>query len=183
MRFYTEGALFPDSFSHFKKNKKMTRVLLFFTVLLGITTLTSCASMKQNAWLKEHHNQLVQAAASNASAEEKVDIMLTNYADLMEEGLRFVNPIKGAKHIQKYQEQNAATIEKIVANSNSWMNGLNDQQTVMLGFRVVKKPYIKRIIDLVPKFQRKYEQYKFVADMTGKVARGFGNVGGKLLGL
>lgn len=111
-----------------------------------------------------------------------MDILLTNYADLMEEGLRFVNPIKGAKHIQKYQNQNAEVIEKILGSSNTWMNGLNDQQTLMLGLRVVQKPYIKRFIDLVPKFQRKYEQYKFVADMTGKVAKGFGKVGGRLLG-
>lgn len=160
----------------------MHRLTPLFVAFLGITFLTSCASMKQNAWLKDHHNQLVQAATGSASAEEKVDVLLTNYADLMDEGLRFVNPIKGAKHIQKYQQQNAETIEKILGSSNTWMNGLSDQQTLMLGLRVVQKPYIKRFVDLVPKFQRKYEQYKFVADMTGKVAKGFGKVGGKLLG-
>jgi hypothetical protein len=160
----------------------MNRLPLLFIACLGMTFFTSCASMKQNAWLKDHHNQLLQAATGTASAEEKVDVLLTNYADLMEEGLRFVNPIKGAKHIQKYQNQNAEVIEKILGSSNDWMNGLNDQQTLMLGLRVVQKPYIKRFIDLVPKFQRKYEQYKFVADMTGKVAKGFGKVGGRLLG-
>lgn len=161
----------------------MTRSILLFTALLGILTLTSCASMKQNAWLKEHQNQLLQAAASNASAEEKVEILMNNYADLMEEGLRFVNPVKGAKHIQKYQAQNSATIEKIVGSSSSWVNNLNDQQRIMLGLRVVQKPYIKRFIELAPKFQRKYEQYRFIANMTSKVASGFGKIGGKVLGL
>ena len=160
----------------------MTRLTLLFSAFLGILTLTSCASIKQNAWLKEHQNQLMQAAASNASAEEKVEILMNNYADLMEEGLRFVNPVKGVKHIQKYQSQNNATIEKILSSSNSWVNGLGDQQKIMLGLRIAQKPYIRRFIDLAPKFQRKYEQYRFIADMTGKVAGGFGKIGGKLLG-
>jgi hypothetical protein len=160
----------------------MTRFTLVFSAFFSILFLTSCASAKQNAWLKTHRDQLATAAASTANAEEKVDILFTNYADLMEEGLRFTNPVKGVKHIQKYQSQNAAAIEKILGSSNSWMNGLSDQQTLMLGLRVIQKPYIRRFIDLAPKFQRKYEQYRFVAEMTGKVARGFGNVGGKLLG-
>ena len=160
----------------------MTRLSLVFTAVFGILTLSSCASFKQNAWLKEHQTQLLQAAASNASAEEKVEILMNNYADLMEEGLRFVNPVKGAKHIQKYQMQNNATIEKIVGDSNSWVTNLGDQQKLMLGLRIVQKPFIKRFIDLAPKFQRKYEQYRFIADMTGKVAGGFGKIGGKLLG-
>jgi hypothetical protein len=160
----------------------MTRPTILFCAFLGILTLTSCASMKQNAWLKEHQNQLLQAASSNASEEEKVAILMNNYADLMEEGLRFANPVKGVRHIQKYQAQNSATIEKILGNSNSWMNGLNDQQKIMLGLRIVQKPYIKRFIELAPKFQRKYEQYRFIADMTGKVAGGFGKIGGRLLG-
>jgi hypothetical protein len=177
---FTFGADIFTSFS--KKNKKMTRLSFMFTAFLGILTLSSCASFKQNAWLKEHQTQLLQAAASNASAEEKVEVLMNNYADLMEEGLRFVNPIKGAKHIQKYQAQNNGTIEKIVSDSNSWVSNLGDQQKIMLGLRIVQKPYIKRFIDLAPKFQRKYEQYRFVAEMTGKVAGGFGKIGGKLLG-
>jgi hypothetical protein len=161
----------------------MTRFTLLLSTFLGLISLTSCASIKQNAWLKDHQNQLVQAATSSVSAEEKVDVLMNNYADLMEEGLRFVNPLKGARHIQKYQSQNNATIEKILGDSNSWMNGLSDQQTLMLGLRVVQKPYIKRFIDLLPKFQRKYEQYRFVVDMTRKVGGGFGKIGGRLLGI
>ncbi len=165
-----------------KKNKKMTRFTLLFSAFFGLFFLSSCASFKQNAWLKEHQTQLLQAAASNATGEEKMAVLMNNYADLMEEGLRFVNPLKGVKHVQKYQEQNAATIEKIVGDSNNWMNGLSDQQRIMMGLGIIQKPYIKRFIDLAPKFHRKYEQYRFIAEMTGKVAGGFGKIGGKLLG-
>jgi hypothetical protein len=160
----------------------MTQFTRLFIAFLGILTLSSCASFKQNAWLKEHQSQLLQAAASNATGEEKMAVLMNNYADLMEEGLRFVNPLKGAKHIQKYQAQNQETIEKIVGDSNNWMNNLNDQQRIMLGIGMIQKPYIKRFIDLAPKFQRKYQQYRFIADMTGKVAGGFGKLGGRILG-
>jgi hypothetical protein len=160
----------------------MTRFTFLLLGCLGILSLSSCASFKQNAWLKEHQSQLLQAAASNATGEEKMAVLMNNYADLMEEGLRFVNPLKGVKHIQKYQTQNQETIEKIVGDSNNWMNNMSDQQRIMLGIGIIQKPYIKRFIDLAPKFQRKYQQYRFIADMTGKVAGGFGKLGGRILG-
>ena len=70
-----------------------------------------------------------------------------------------------------------------VGESGNWVSNLNTSEGVMFGLRVTKKPYLNKYIDLVPKFHRKYEQYKFVANMTSKIAGGFGKIGGKLLSL
>ena len=155
-----------------------------FPLILGVNILllSNCASFEQNRWLAAHRNELSNLAASNASAEQKVDGLLTNYTVLMDEGLRFVNPIKGVKYIEKFQSQNTPAIDQILGSSNAWLNNLSDGETVILGLRVVQKPYIGKVIDLVPKFHRKYEQYKFILNLTGKIAGGFGKLGAKVIG-
>ncbi len=155
--------------------KYVLHTLLLVSVLY---VASSCASMKQNAWLASHQKALSEAANSKTmKPEEKADILMSHYAQMMDEGLKFVNPVKGAKFITKYQEQNQASIEKIVGESQSWVGNLNTLQSVDLGLRVAKKPYVGQYIDLVPKFRRKYNQYKFVMEMTGKVIGAFGKVG------
>lgn len=161
----------------------MKQHTLLFALFVSLTFLQSCASAKQNAWLKAHRDSLSQFANGNMSAEEKVDGLLSDYVVLMDEGLKFVNPVKGVKYIKKYYTQNEGSMNKIVTNSNNWVNNMNDVQAVGLGIRVVKKPYIRSFIELLPKFKKKYETYKFILDMTGKVAGGFGKIGSKVIGL
>jgi hypothetical protein len=156
------------------------RTLLFS--FLTIVVFSNCAGIKQNKWLSAHRTELARLANSNMPTEEKVDGMMTAYAQLMDEGLRFANPIKGVKYIEKFRTQNEGSIDKILAESNTWMNGVNTQEGIMLGIRVAQKPYIKTFIDLAPRFKRKYETYKFIAQMTGKVAGGFGKIGSKVIG-
>ena len=154
-----------------------------FALLASLLFLQSCASAKQNAWLSTHRATLERLANSNIKPEEKADGMLTDYALLMDEGLQFVNPVKGVKYIKKYYTQNELSMNKIVGESNAWVNNLNDMQAIGLGVRVIQKPYIRSFIDLAPKFKKKYETYRFILDMTSKVAGGFGKIGSKAIGL
>lgn len=158
----------------------MNLISRLFLLSMAVLSLANCASFKQKKWLAAHHSELEQAAASRQTAEEKMEILLTNYVALMNEGLRFVNPVKGAKFIQKYERQNRAAIDQIVAESSKSVNGMTDLQKITLGARLLTKPWFRDFVELAPKFKRKYEQYKFVAEMTGKVAGGFGKVGSKV---
>ena len=161
----------------------MKQNTLLFLLFISLMFLQSCTSAKQNAWLKAHRNALNQLATGNMKSEEKVDGLLSDYVILMDEGLKFVNPVKGVKYIKKYHAQNEAAMNKIVTDSNSWINNMDDMQAVGLGIRVIQKPYIRSFIELVPKFKKKYETYKFILDMTGKVAGSFGKIGSKVIGL
>ena len=167
----------------FLKIKNMKQNALLFTLFISLIFLQSCASAKQNAWLKAHRTSLNQLANGNMKSEEKVDGLLSDYVVLMDEGLMFVNPVKGVKYIKKYHTQNETAMNKIVTDSNNWINNMDDMQAVGLGIRVIQKPYIRSFIELVPKFKKKYETYKFILDMTGKVAGGFGKIGSKVIGL
>ncbi|MCC6411345.1 MAG: hypothetical protein IT270_06780 [Saprospiraceae bacterium] len=129
----------------------------------------SCASWQQNRWLADHHNKLKQVASSKMSPEQKTDALIQDYIVFMNEGLQFADPTKGAKYVKKYHDQNDALIEQILRDTKQWQGKLNTSDKIALGIRTAQKPYLKDLIELGPKFKRKYQQYAFVVKMTDKV--------------
>ncbi len=161
------------------------RLFSIFLLLSGLVVVTQsgCAAFQQRKWLATHRNNLKRLEASNLSPEQKLDGLAQNYVLLMQEGLRFANPVKGAKYIQQYQDQNLGTIEKILQSTEKWQGSLNTVDAVALGIRTAKKPYIGDLVDLVPKFKQKYKQYAFIVKLTTKVTGGLTKFAGKTLGL
>ena len=157
-------------------------LLLLFSGLL-LVAQSGCAAWQQHKWLASHRNALKRLEASNLSAEQKLDGLVQNYVLLMQEGLRFVNPVKGAKYLQQYHDQNLGTIEKILHSTEKWQSGLNTMDALALGVRTAKKPYIGQLVDLVPKFKQKYKQYAFIVKLTGRITGGLTKFAGKALGL
>ena len=157
-------------------------IYLFFIGAIAFQSI-GCASLKQNKWLNNHRQNLQQLASSNLSAEQKLDGLVQNYVVLMNEGLSFVNPVKGAKYIQKYQDQNKDAMEKILKDTEKWQSGLNALDVVSLAARTAKKPYMGDLIKLVPKFKKKYNQYAFIVKMTGGITGGLTKFAGRALGL
>jgi hypothetical protein len=137
-------------------------------LLISLALLFSnCASMKQNRWLKNHHQYLTQLAASNQSAEQKLDGLLADYVAFMKEDLKFIDPRKGVKYVKKYHDQNQAAMSRILRESEQWQGKLNTVDKLALGVRMTQKPYLKDLIDLAPKFKSKYKQYAFAVKMAG----------------
>lgn len=146
---------------------------MFFKNLVFLASLvflnTSCASWQQNRWLADHHKNLKQVASGKMSSEQKADALIQDYIVFMNEGLQFTDPTKGAKYVQKYHDQNNALIEQILRETNQWQSKLNTTDKIALGLRTAQKTYLKDLIELGPKFKRKYQQYAFVVQMTDKV--------------
>ena len=157
-----------------------TKVGLIASCLL-LLLLTSCASMKQNRWLSAHQKELSRLANSNLPAEQKLDGLIQDYVKFMQEDLKFVDPVKGIKYVKKYHDQNRASMEKILRESEKWQGNLGTLDKVSLGVRTVQKPYIRNLIDLGPKFKRKYKQYAFALELASKVTGGLTKFAGKEL--
>lgn len=156
----------------------MKKLLLLLAPLLF---LNACASFKQNRWLSAHQQELSRLANSNLPAEQKLDGLIQDYVQFMQQDLKFVNPVKGVKYVQKYHDQNKDSMEKILRESGKWQGSLGTLDKVSLGVRTIQKPYIRDLIDLGPKFKRKYKQYAFVLDMTSKITSGLTKFTGKEL--
>ena len=154
--------------------------LLFFIGFLTIaTSFQSCGKYaKQLSW---HESELARAANSNMPANQKLDILLNSFVTLADESLRPINPKKGIKYIQKYNTANQKNIDKILADVDTWHQNMGEIETLTAGLSLVKKPYTKKFIDLVPKFRKKYRQYKIAMNLANKVTGGMKGFGGKLL--
>ncbi|MEO6758443.1 MAG: hypothetical protein ABIO24_03245 [Saprospiraceae bacterium] len=161
----------------------MSRITVLSAFLFFFLFSTGCASWKQHRWLNEHRQNLQRLASSNLSPEQKLDGMLADYVLFMQEDLKFVNPVKGVKYVQKYHDQNQAAMEKILQESEQWQSKLGTLDKVSLGVRVVQKPYLKDLIDLAPKFKRKYNQYAFAVKLATGITGGLTKFAGKSLGL
>ena len=143
--------------------------------------LSNCASFKQNRWLSAHQKELSRLANSNLPAEQKLDGLVQDYVKFMTEDLKFVDPSKGIKYVKKYHDQNRGSMEKILRESENWQGKLNTMEKISLGVRTVQKPYIRGLIDLGPKFKRKYKQYAFALELGNKISGGLTKFAGKEL--
>ena len=155
----------------------------FFFLAFALTPIlfTSCntAFNRRLAW---HESELARAANSTTMpAQEKLDILMTSFVQMADETLKPINPKKGIRFVKKYSETNEANINKILGDVQKWQNNMNDVQRITNGVALARKPYTKQLIDLYPKFRRKYKQYKFAMNLTNKLAGGLGKMGGNIL--
>jgi hypothetical protein len=157
----------------------MKNIVPIIMLLIAILTGPGCATLKQNRWLSAHQKELRRLADSNLSAEQKLDGLVQDYVKFMQEDLKFVDPRKGVKYVKKYHEQNKASMENILKTSEKWQGSLNTVDKIALGVRTVQKPYVRSLIDLAPKFKRKYKQYAFAVEMVAKVGGGLTRFAGK----
>ncbi len=144
-------------------------IKILFALVATVLVNSACASWQQNRWLNDHNNNLKKIAASNQSPEQKTDALVQDYIQFMNEGLQFTDPSKGAKYVKKYHDQNNKSLEQILRETKQWQGKLTTTDKIALGIRTAQKPYLKDLIELGPKFKRKYKQYAFVVEMTDKV--------------
>lgn len=154
------------------------RAFLLAPVLM-LLTFSNCASLKQNRWLTAHQKELSRLAGSKLSAEQKLDGLIQDYVRFLHEDLKFVDPVKGLKFVKKYHDQNRVSMEQILRESEKWQASLGTLEKVGLGVRTLQKPYIRDLIDLGPKFKRKYKQYAFALELSNKITGGLTKFSGK----
>lgn len=161
----------------------MHKLAFFCLLAVAVLAHSGCASWQQNRWLSAHRAHLARIANSNMSPEQKVDGLIEDYLQFIREDLKFVDPRKGVRYVQKYHDQNSASIDKILGEAERWQGNLNMVDKVSLGVRIAQKPYLDDLLDLGPKFKRKYKQYAFAVRLASKIGGGLGNLAGKALGL
>lgn len=138
-------------------------------VFFFIALISSCATSKQNSWLKEHGNALAKAELPGATSDEKLDILMTSYAEMMHQSLDFLNPKKGIAFAEKYNEQHKDLIVEILEGVNENYGTLSKSQKIAKGIGLMGKPYAKDFIELFPRFQKKYKLLNSVTDVNKRI--------------
>lgn len=149
--------------------------------------LSSCGASKRLQQLNFHSDTLSKAAASAASGPEKVDALGISFVKMMDEALSIKNPRKGVDYVKKYADQNESSLNAIFKSLESSQKDMNPIERVNYATSLLKKPYAKDLVRLVPKFERKFKQVEFIAGLAGKMKGGIGGaifkgIGKNLLG-
>ena len=145
--------------------KSLTNTLFLFSIVF---LLTGC-SAPQNKQLRAHQSLLTDYSMGAMPTEEKIDAVATSFVKLMNESLSILNPKKGVAYVKRYHQQNQPAIDKILDEVSNWQGEMNTIEKVGFVAGMVQKPYTKELVDLVPKFQRKYKQVKFMSNLAGKL--------------
>lgn len=137
--------------------------------LLSFFLISSCATSKQNNWLSEHNNSLAKAKLPSVSSEEKLDILMTSYAEMMHQSLDFLNPKKGIAFAEKYNDQHKDLIIDILEGVNDDYSSLSKSQKIARGIGMMGKPYAKDFVELFPRFQKKYKFLNSITDVNKRI--------------
>ncbi len=152
-------------------------------VSLIIFSLSSCGASRQAKQLAYHNELLNRIANSDLPADKKLDALGQSFTNMMGESLKILNPKKGVAYVKKYDQQNSAAIDKIIAQVSKSQGGMGTLEKIGFGAKVIQMPWTKDLVDLVPKFKRKFNQIKFIMGLTNKVSGGLLKLGGKAIGL
>lgn len=160
----------------------------YTTVLISIGLLflflcSSCGASRQSARLEAHKSKLALLAESDSAPEEKLDIMMEDFTNMMHESLDILNPKKGVAYVKAYGEQNDKAIRSIMDQASVIPEQKGTLEMIEFALGMTNKPYMKDFMDLLPRFQRRYNQISFILGLTGKVKDGLKNLGLKALGL
>jgi len=148
----------------------MKKIFFAFPILFALIMASSCASSKQALRLQNHKNQLQRVAIDkNLNPEQKLDTLIGNFVEMMNEGLSIANPKRGAKYIKQYNIDNQQNIRYIIDEFAGYANKLDRAQKISMGVSMLLKPHIGDMIRLVPKFIRKYRRYKTALDITRQI--------------
>ena len=160
-----------------------TRLILIVFLVSSPLLFSDCAATRQANQLAFHLDKLTKAAYGDMSAEAKMDVLAQSFVNMMHESLNILNPKKGVGYVQQYGSQNKEPIEKIFDDIGEWQKSLSVVEKIALAVRIAQKPYVKDLVNLIPRFKNKYEQVKFVMDMTGKLKNSLIGLGAKQLNL
>ena len=159
----------------------MKKYSIYSLFSIGLLYLNACTPSKSAVVNSKSpiKTELMRLSESSIGAEEKMDGLFDQYIALVQQGLQYDNAKKGADYVLRFQAQNQAAINKIVAETNTWVDKLDKKQGRDLGLRVVKKPYTRQYLDNIPNFTTKYKAYPSINETTSKVMSVFTKIKNK----
>lgn len=147
------------------------QIMRYLVLLLAVSLqMSSCITVKkQNNLINLSNNDLTLALQGNKSPQQKMDILGSTLSVLMTQSLKFKNPVKGSKYVQKFSQKNGKLVNKLLSDVEQNLNTMDPMSQLNMGMSLMKKPYFKDMIKLLPEFEKKFNQIAFVSNLVSKV--------------
>ncbi len=140
-------------------------------LLLLLFVFSSCGSAKMAELHKQHQSKLNALTNQSMDISETVDGLAEVFVGLFEESLSYNSSRKTIKHISSFTKQNKSLLSTIIKDLEKQQANLSfeDKAGFLLG--LTSKPYVSKLINLVPqlekKIDRKISSFDFIGDAMG----------------
>ena len=116
-----------------------------------------------------HQAMLQEAIAGNLSPEQKLDVVANSFVTALEESLSYSSTRQSIKHVNQYSKANEKQLNILLKGLDGWVANMSTADKMMMLGQLASKPYASKLIDLVPKFERKVNRKITTFKIAGKI--------------
>jgi len=143
------------------------------TILLAILSmvmLTSCSvTKKMKADVLTRQSALEKAAFGDASIKEKIKVLGAETVAALEQSLTYAKTKHTVKYIDIFSAQNEKPILKLVKDIEAHAQSLGTLEKVGFFANILKDPSTRKLVDLVPKLEKKVQRKVKTFMLLGKI--------------
>jgi len=140
--------------------------------LLGFFILTlfasSCASTKMLNQQNEYERTLKQLVDAPIGIEEKMDGVAQVFDQVLQESMDYTKSKNTLKHINQFQKRNKQTMNVLYDQMEADVKKMNAAQQIQFSVSILRKPYIKSFVAIVPKVEKKINRKLRQISMFGR---------------
>lgn len=146
------------------------RVNINYVAILLVSglLLTSCASTRMLKQQSQYEIQLRQLVKSDMNIEDKVDGVAEIFDDVLQESMEYNSSKNTAKHINQFTKRNKSSIDVLLDQIEAEMATMNAVEQISFSVRVLRQPYIKSFVSIVPKVEKKINRKLRQIQMFGR---------------
>jgi hypothetical protein len=143
----------------------MSRIIigLFF-----MSMMASCASTRMMTQQVEYERTLKRLINAPIDIEEKMDGVAMVFDQVLQESMDYGSDRNTLKHINTFTKRNKKTMNLLYDQIESEMKTMNAGQRIQFSVSILRKPYIKSFVAIVPKVEKKINRKLRQINMFGK---------------
>lgn len=138
------------------------------TLILTALLITSCASTRMLKQQTQYELQLKRLVNSEMNLEDKVDGVAEIFDDVLQQSLEYSSDKNTTKHIDQFVKKNKSTINVLLDQIEGEMGKMNTVEQIQFSIRVLRQPYIKSFVSIVPKVEKKINRKLRQIQMFGR---------------
>jgi len=117
--------------------------------------LASCASTKMLNRQAEYERELNRLARAPLDLEGKMDGLAAIFNEVLQESLDYNRSKHTLKHITNFQRRNKETMNLLYKQMEEEVKRMNPAQQIAFSVSILRKPYVKSFMTIVPKVEKK----------------------------
>ena len=126
--------------------------------LSSLFLLSSCRSARMQKMLIYHSSQLEQLVNRDMAAPDKMDVLAALMVEALEESLEFKKTKDSVKFLKAYTKDNKPALDALYREFSSWYLSLSPTQKLIETTRIATKPYVRQVLNVVPKVETKIKR-------------------------